>query len=736
MNLAAPALGLLGLATTCLASEPSGQGARVPWTSSRVHGSPDPPRPYRAEAAFPKLKFDEPLAMAHAPGGGRVFVVQRYGKVFSFPDDPAVTTPDLAFDLKRHLLGLALHPDFARNGHAYVSSLIEPAGGRPRTVRVSRLALAGDPPRADARAERVILEWPSLYHDGGGLVFGTDGCLYVSAGDGGGPDNGQGLGDLSSSILRIDVDHPGAGTPYSVPKDNPFVGRAGARPEVWAYGLRQPWRFSIDRATGELWAGDVGQDLWEMVYRVERGGNYGWNIREGSHPYQPSRTPGPTPILPPVVEHGHAEARSITGGLVYHGARLKGLSGAYVYGDYDTGKVWALWSKGGKVVRHEAIADTSLRIVTFDEDAAGELYLLDHMGGRVHRLAPNPPTDDHARFPRKLSETGLFASTRDLRPAPGLIPYEVNAPLWSDGAVKERYAAIPGAGRVEFDAITFPESSSGSGPFGWKFPDGTVLVKTFSLDLDPGDPSRRVRLETRLLHHKRLVGTEEVGDQFWSGYTYLWTDDQSDAILLEDPKGLDRHYTVRDPSAPDGTRRQTWHFPSRTECMVCHTMPAKFVLGVNTLQMNRDVDHGRGPENQIDAWERAGLFAKPLPAPADRLPALVDYADESKGLDRRARSYLHANCAHCHRAFGGGNAEFQLLATLGLGQTGLLGARPTQGDFGLTDAKVVAPGDPGRSVLLHRTATTGVGRMPPLATSVVDRKAVELLRGWIQSLPR
>ena len=223
-----------------------------------------------------------------------------------------------------------------------------------------------------------------------------------------------------------------------------------------------------------------------------------------------------------------------------------------------------------------------------------------------------------------------------------------------------------------------------------------MLVKTFFLDLEKGNPARRVRLETRLLHHKRLVGTEEVGDQFWRGYTYVWNDDQTDATLLENPKGLDRTYTIRDRDVPGGSRRQTWHFPSRTECMLCHTMPAKFVLGVNTLQMNRDFDYGGVVDNQLRAWEHARpVHQAPARAARRSCRAWSTTADKTKDLDRRARSYLHANCSHCHRAFGGGNANFQLLATLALDEMGILGARPTPGSFGIPDVRIVVPGDPG-----------------------------------------
>jgi uncharacterized repeat protein (TIGR03806 family) len=357
------------------------------------------------------------------------------------------------------------------------------------------------------------------------------------------------------------------------------------------------------------------------------------------------------------------------------------------------------------------------------------------MGGKIHRLAPSPPAAMTVPdFPRKLSETGLFSDVKGLKPAPGLIPYSVNAPLWSDGAAKERYLAIPGDGRIEFDGVAFPESPQGPGPFGWKFPDGTVLVKTFFLEMERGNPATRRRLETRILHHERLVGTEEVGDQYWRGYTYIWDEDQAEAILLEDPRGRDRIYTVRDRGAPGGERRQTWHFPGRTECSLCHTMPAKFVLGVNTLQLNKDHDYDGTVDNQIRTWEHLGLFTKPLPAPPERLPRLADPRDARQGLDRRARAYLHANCSQCHRAFGGGNADFQLLDTLDLAATGTIDARPVQGDLGISDARIIAPGDPRRSLIYHRMSLLGPGRMPPLASSVVDQDALELVRHWIERL--
>jgi putative heme-binding domain-containing protein len=744
--------GLAGLAARGPAGDgkaprPASPEHRVPWTTSRVRGSPEPPSPYRTEFAFPKLKFDEPLDVTNAPGSDRLFVTERYGRVFSFRNDPRTEKADLLLDLNQVLgrtaprtlnaYGFTPHPDFVHNGFVYITYVVDLTKELPRGTRVSRFhVLPGNPPRCDPKSEQIILEWPCGGHNGGCLKFGPDGYLYVATGDSSGIADqyltGQDLGTLAGKILRIDIDHPEAGKAYAIPKDNPFVGVKGARPEVWAYGLRQPWKMSFDRATGYLWTGNVGQDLWEQIYRIERGGNYGWSVLEGSHPFRPERKRGPTPILMPIVEHDHANFRSITGGFVYHGQRLPDLAGAYVYGDYDTGRIWMFrYDRDKKTVRdHRELYKSNLRLVGFGEDNVGELYLLDHMGGRISRLVPNPVENTSAEFPRRLSETGLFASTRDHRPAPGVLPYSVIAPQWCDGATKERFLGLPGQSRINFEAITYPQPAPGAPP-GWKFPDGAVLAETLFLEQEAGNPASRRRLETRLLHHQQLTGNEEVGDQYWQGYTYVWNDDQTDAVLLEDPQGQDRTLTVRDAKAPGGRREIAWHFPSRTECTVCHNMAAKYALGVQTLQMNR----GQGSANQLRTFERLGLFTRPLPAPPEDLPRLVDYRDASGDIDLRARAYLHANCSHCHRKWGGGNAEFQLLATLDLADTGAVNTRPAQGTFNIPAARVIAPHDPYRSVLFYRMARQGPGRMPRLGSEEVDVAGLKLLHDWIARLP-
>ena len=682
---------------------------RVPWRTSTVRGSPDPPPPYRSVPAFPKLRFTMPIDLVGVPGTDLLAVAERRGTLRMFAPTPGVEAADLLVDLGAETLGLAFHPDFVRNGQVFVIH----GSNRPGFLQLTRLTARKETRWiADPSTAIRILEWPSkgpFFHNGGGLRFGPDGFLYVGIGDGSdGMDanaTGQDLRDLASSILRIDVNGQ---PPYAVPEDNPFRSQAGARPEIWAYGVRQPFRMSFDG--GDLWVGDVGEEGWESVLRVRRGGNYGWSVQEGGHPFRADRAAGPTPIDPPVAAHPHTEIRSVTGGAVYRGTELPDLAGSYVYGDFITGSVRELRVEGGKITRRREIASTPLQIVGFCAEPGRELFLVDFRSGVLHRLVPNPggPNPD---FPKKLSQTGLFDSVRDHRPAPGVVPYEVNAPLWSDGASKLRLIALPGSSRIRFDH-TLNEVLKPNYPV-WEFPVGTVLVKTFALDR---------RIETRLL---ALLETAS-GEAAWQGFAYRWTDDQTDAILVG-AEGQD----VALPGHP------TWRIPGRAECRMCHTPSASFVLGVTTLQMNRDVEEpGGGPVSQLKKFERLGLFESPLPRAPSALPRLADPADDRQDLEVRARSYLHANCAHCHVPLGGGNSPFQLHAFLSLRQTSLLDLSPVHGAFGLPEASPVAPGAPGRSVLLHRMTLGGAGRMPPLSTSVPDPVGTRVIADWIRSLKR
>jgi len=338
---------------------------------------------------------------------------------------------------------------------------------------------------------------------------------------------------------------------------------------------------------------------------------------------------------------------------------------------------------------------------------------------------------------------------------PGVIPYSVNSPLWSDGAHKERFMALPGR-QPKIDLTSSR---------GWEFPDRTVLIKSFALEMEEGDPDSRRWIETRFL-------TRQDGE--WVGYSYAWNDQQTDATLVA-REGQDVEFLIH---TAEGVRRQPWRYPSRTECMVCHSRAANFVLGPSTLQMNKDHDYGGVVDNQLRVLEHLGLLrvnwssemtshlrndlqregktrseideqlrqwtatrdqrepvlSSLLFQPPERYPRLADPYDRAESLDARARSYLHANCAHCHVEAGGGNAQMQLEFTTPLSQMKVVGEVPLHHKFDLPDARLIAPGAPDRSVLYHRLAHRGPGQMPQLTTTMIDQSAVDLFRQWISRM--
>jgi uncharacterized repeat protein (TIGR03806 family) len=698
---------------------------RIEWTTSRLVGSPDPPTPYQLVPAFEGFPFHHPIYIAQDPASERFFVAELEGKIYSFlPGDPE-SKRDLFLEIPRQIYAFSFHPDYARNGQVFVFSNTELEHRRGAMSKVYRFtAVPGsNPPRLDPASETVIVEWIAGGHNGGEAVIGPDGYLYVSTGDStGGSDRkntGQGVDDLLSVMMRLDVDHPSEGRAYSIPKDNPFVDYPGARPEVWAYGFRNPWRFSFDPVTGRPWVGDVGQDLWEMIELSKAGANHGWSVKEGTHPFHPGAETGPTPIVPPVVEHHHTECRSITGGYVYQGDKFPELRGAYVYGDYQYGKMWALRYDyyAENVTWHETLLDSPFNLASFGMGRDGSFYGLDYEGGRVYQLARRPPEPEPRQpFPRKLSETGLFASTKDYQLANGVMPYSINAPFWSDGALKERYFALPPGGSIQFDEER-----------AWAFPDGAVTVKSFALELEPGNPASRKRIETRVVLKQ---------EEHWVGYSYAWNEDQTDAELVESA-GLDRVYRIADAAAPGGFREQKWHYPSRQECMFCHSRAAGFVLGLNTRQMNTAHDYGDGEAtSQLAALDRIGMFERPLekaPAEYARLPDPFDEA--SANLEARVRAYLDVNCAMCHVNDGGGNANMVVSYNTELDKTRLIEETPMH-DIGGTDMRVVAKGSPERSVLYTRMTTRAESQMPPSSTSLVDERGAALVAEWIRSLGR
>lgn len=742
--LAARAAAVL-VASSTLASESTPDAAlprRVPWTTSRVVGTPDPPLPFVTRPCLPHVELKSPVFVIAEPGTRNVAVVLQGGdpgrpsRVVRVQEDQTSTQAEPFLEIPGRLVySVAFHPGYTTNGFAFVFS--NGRTGEPeRTNQIQRVTVQRQPPWAVVPgSERVLIEWRSGGHDGGGMGFGPDGLFYASTGDGSNDsdtwDSGQTVNDLLGAVLRIDVDRPDPGRAYGIPQDNPFVALPGARGELWAYGLRNPWRLSVDAVTGQVWVGNNGQDLWETAHLVRRGENYGWSVFEGSHLFYRNRRRGPTPVVPPTFEHHHSEARSLTGGVVVRGGRLPALEGAYVYGDHSTGRIWAGLHDGSRVAWHREVAATPHLITSFGLSHSGELLLTD-LGGGLHQVvaAKGDGGGDgtshgsrngmgaHGRgtaaFPRRLSETGVFASTRNLAPAPGVVAYSVNAPGWADGAEADRLLGLPGDTR-----ITHAENR------GWGLPDGAVVVQTLWFPGAGGSRAHARRVESRLLTRQ---------DGRWAGYSYRWNADQTDADLVP-AAGMDAEVERADADAPGGFRRQRWRFPSRSECLGCHSRAAGFVLGLSDVQMHRDhVQPGGRAAPQIQALADNGFFADPAPKAMPKA-ALVDPFNPAFEIERRARSYLHANCAPCHVEAGGGNARMQLEFVTARDRMEVLGARPQHDTFGLPDAMLVAPGAPDRSVLLHRVSARGRGQMPPIVSQAVDTRAVALLREWIARLP-
>jgi glucose/arabinose dehydrogenase len=377
-------------------------------------------QPIQLVNAFPNLTFTKPVFLTHSHDGtNRIFVVQQNGLIRVFPNDSAVTSYSTFLDVSSRinassgeegLLGLAFHPQYKSNGYFYVNY----TAPNPRRTVVAKYSVdPSDPNRADPLSEVKILEidQPFSNHNGGMLMFGHDGCLYIGTGDGGsGGDpynNAQNPGVLLGKMLRINVDSTEATMNYSIPSDNPFKGNTqGYREEIWAWGLRNPWRFSQDPVTGEIWVGDVGQNEWEEVDLLQKGANYGWRITEGTHCYNPPSGCDMTGITPPVKEYSHASNDcSITGGYVYRGKLRPDLVGAYVYGDYCTGRIWELRYGSGRVTSDSLLIRAPFQISSFGTDQENELYICSYSNGAIYRFARttitegyNPDRDIPAKF--------------------------------------------------------------------------------------------------------------------------------------------------------------------------------------------------------------------------------------------------------------------------------------------------------------------------------------------------
>ena len=355
--------------------------------------------------AFPNLEFDAPVDIQNAAdGSNRLFVLEQEGSIRVFPNDPDVNSAEIFLDIsdqvlyggEQGLLGLAFHPNYEENGYFY----LDYTASDPRRTVISRFSVSSnDPNKADPNSELVLLEVEQPYsnHNGGQIVFGPDGYLYVSFGDGGSggdpQNNGQNRSTLLGSIIRIDVDNPQNGENYGIPADNPFAGNSnGWREEIYAYGLRNVWKFSFDSETGKLWAGDVGQNAYEEIDIIESGKNYGWSIMEATHCYEPENGCDKTGLELPVWEYSHDDpngGRSITGGYVYRGSSANELYGGYLYGDFISQRIW-IYFPGDNPTNMMLFNNTGHAISTFGVDDNNELYFGSFSTGKIYKFVGTP----------------------------------------------------------------------------------------------------------------------------------------------------------------------------------------------------------------------------------------------------------------------------------------------------------------------------------------------------------
>ena len=697
-------------ATYGLDSRPANPTCKAP-------ARPPSTAPVKYERVFQNVNLGgEIMGMLQKPGDkSKWYVAQRGGTIVRFDVAAAAATPDAGPPLEptlvadvgalagvpvmnyveAGLLGFAFHPKFATNGRLYVSWVSE------EIKSVIGYLTSTDGGNTFTSYTKVLdFDRYAFSHCGGTVAFGPDGFLYASFGDGGVNNDyytfGQSLDGFQSKILRIDVDTPPpAGQTYVIPDGNPFK-NGGGEPATFARGFRNPYRFSFDRVTGDLWVGDVGEGSYEELDKVVAGANYGWSCREGMHNHDnfidPVRCPSKTGLTDPVYELKHLTpySRALVYGHVYRGNAIPSLVGSHVFADFVNEELYTLSFDPGTGDPKATIVNPSgpagFYWNGFAEDLDGETYVY---GDAVHKLvAAGPPAA--STFPDRLSKTGCVDPSDAKKPASGLVPYTVNAPFWSDGADKQRFLALPDTGKI---------TVKDDGDF--DFPNGTVLVKNFSIG--------GKRIETRLfMRHD---------DGIWSGYSYEWNDEQTDAILL--PAGKKKSV---------GT--QSWIYPSRSDCLRCHNEGAGRTLGLELGQLDGDLVYPTTNRvaNQLATLEHIGMLDKPLPPARTAIPDPLGTAP----LDTRARAWLHTNCAGCHRPASRGDLDLRFGTALK--DTRTCNVDPQNGTLGVAGAKLLVPGAPEKSLLSLRPHAPVIGRMPPLASDVVDAKGTALIDEWIRSI--
>lgn len=707
--------------------------------------------------AFPKLSFLNPMGITPMPGTNRLVVWEREGRVYFFENHASTSTKTLMLDLHTRvqgwddsgLMAVAFHPQFATNRHVFLYYTYVAPGkvqgdmnSRPPTFVPNRDRLVRYTVNANGTvntaSETVFIDQfsDSVWHNGGGMFFHPDnGFLYLTNGDDASKDPQTIEDGLHAGVFRIDVDRRGGtfshapprkpnpsgsvANNYFIPNDNPFVGQSNALEEFFCLGLRSPHRMTIDPVTKRIFIGDVGAGDREEISVIEAGQsglNFQWSQIEGLNgnltaPYTGTDTP-------PVLDYPHSGEGAIIGGYVYRGSEFPELVGKYIFGDNISDNIYYLDESATPATRvflctlpfgsGPNSGNNYTGLSSFGVDADNELFLcqLSSLGGRIYKLSRSGPPA--RQMPLTLSETALFSNLDTLATASGLIAYDVNTPLWSDGAHKKRWFGIP-------DGKTIGYAPEGE----WTFPEGSVFVKHFDLPVDARDASVITRLETRVMVR------DDQG--FVYGGSYRWRPDHSDADLVVDSATMD--IPVTDAQGNAGV--QPWFFPGRQDCLTCHTRASGGVIGVKTKQNHRDHDFSGVVDNQLRAWNHVGYFSPSLDERV--LPDLTKLAaigDSSASVEHRMRSYLDSNCSHCHRP-GGVHALWDARIDTPLSEAGIVNGFVTN-ELGVTGSRAIVPDDLGASIMHRRLGTaTEDYKMPPIGKNRVDTAAVTLLEQWI-----
>ena len=727
---------------------------------------------WNVEPAFENLTFENPIWMRQIPGRDLFLLTLKKGQIYLIDKENDQAEKKLLLDIEEYvnstqdagMFDIAFHPEFgdpdSENrrfiyvAYNYVPERLDsdPIRYLYSYNRVSRFTLSEDLNSIDENSEYVVLQHfdRHVWHSGGALFFDKYGFLNISMGDEGGTndefENSQKIDKrLFSGILRIDVDrdstrsHPIRRSPqdpidvpdgwpediydYYIPNDNPWASDSeDFLEEFYIIGLRSPHSVFYDEVKDEIWVADVGQAFREEVSVFSKGENGQWAYMEGTW----GAGPKPESIygIPryPIYDYGREQGAAVIGGFIYNGPMFPQLQGKYIFGDYVSQNVWALNPVNKEVeflLNTQSEGNVGFASITTDVD--GNIYFTQLFSSELNSgsiLKLSRQVDQISGPPQYLSELNVFKNLETLEVEEGFIPYELNTELYSDGAIKKRWIAIPndGSHNNKEEQIVFHEFEE------WEYPPGTVLIKHFELPADDTDPAETQKVETRF-----LVVNE---NQEVYGITYKWNDDGSDAELLTSSDEKD--YIIK--GTDNNVRTQSWKFPSPSQCLTCHTTNAGGVLGPKTYTLNRDIDYPRSgiTDNQIRAWNHIGIFNTQVESLINGFQKSPNLSDEKASNELKVRSYIDVNCSFCHRP-NGVEVDFDARFTTHLSNQKIIEASVVSRNS-MEDAFIIAPKDTLHSEMFRRVKEEGVVKMPPLGRDIIDKAFVKVLRDWILEL--